>query len=170
MGSSETPDDPGIGAVDAGSRGTTAVSPKSPGRSDAHLKEAIMPIINVKISATRSAAMTKAVSELLLEHTSRILRKKPELTAITIDYVDPDDWIVGGRSLREQGKSSFYFDIKVVDETNTKTEKAQYIREVFAAFEKLLGSLHEESYVYIQDVRPTAYGFSGRTQEARFHE
>jgi 4-oxalocrotonate tautomerase len=132
---------------------------------------AIMPIINVKVSARRSAEMTTAISRLLLEHTSGILRKKPELTAITIDYVDPEDWIVGGRSLKEQGKSSFYFDIKVVDETNTKAEKAQYIKEVFAAFEKLLGSLHEESYIYIQDVRATAYGFGGRTQEDRFqHE
>ena len=130
-----------------------------------------MPIINVKVSGQKSAAMTTAISRLLLEHTSRILRKKPELTAITIDYVEPEDWIVGGKSLKEQGKSSFYFDIKVVDETNTKTEKAQYIREVFAAFEKLLGSLHEESYIYIQDVRPTTYGFGGRTQEERYqHE
>jgi 4-oxalocrotonate tautomerase len=130
-----------------------------------------MPILNVKVSGKKSASMTTAISRLLLEHTSRILRKKPELTAITFDYVDPNDWIVGGKTLSEQGKNSFYFDIKVVDETNTKTEKAQYIREVFAAFEELLGNLHEESYIYIQDVRPTTYGFGGRTQEDRFqHE
>lgn len=128
-----------------------------------------MPILNVKVSATRSPALTEAISELLLEHTTRILHKKRELTAIAIDYVDPEDWIVGGQSLSSQGKSSFYFDIKVVDETNTKAEKAQYIDEVFAAFGQLLGDLHPESYVYIQDVRSTAYGFGGKTQEFRFH-
>jgi hypothetical protein len=47
----------------------------------------------------------------------------------------------------------------VVDETNTKAEKARYITEAFAAFEGLLGALHPESYVYVQDVRATAYGF-----------
>jgi phenylpyruvate tautomerase PptA (4-oxalocrotonate tautomerase family) len=78
---------------------------------------------------------------------------------------DPNDWIVGGRSLAEQGLSSFYFDIKVVDETNTKAEKAQYITAVFDAFRKILGNLHEESYIYVQYVRPTAYGFGGKTQE-----
>ncbi len=57
----------------------------------------------------------------------------------------------------------------MVDETNTKQEKAQYIAEAFAAFEQLLGPLHEESYIYIQDVRPTAYGFGGKTQEFRYH-
>jgi 4-oxalocrotonate tautomerase len=127
-----------------------------------------MPIINVKVSAQKSAQMTAEISELLLERTTRILRKRRDLTAITIEYVDPSDWIVGGQSLEAQGKSSFYFDIKVVDETNTKAEKAQYISEVFDAFERLLGNLHQESYVYVQDVRPTAYGFGGKTQEYRF--
>ena len=128
-----------------------------------------MPILSVKIGATKSPALTKAISEMLLEHTTRILHKKRELTAIAIDYIHPDDWIVGGQSLSAHGKTSFYFDIKVVDETNTKAEKAQYINEVFAAFRSLLGELHPESYIYIQDVRPTAFGFGGKTQEFRFH-
>jgi len=129
-----------------------------------------MPILNVKVGSKKSAALTKAISEMLLEATTRILRKKRDLTAIAIDYIDPEDWIVGGRSLSEQGKSSFYFDIKIVDETNTKAEKAQYIREVFGAFEKLLGDVHAESYIYVQDVRPTAYGYGGKTQEFRYHQ
>jgi 4-oxalocrotonate tautomerase len=55
------------------------------------------------------------------------------VTAIAIDYIDPEDWIVGGKPLSEQNKSSVYFDIKITDETNTKSEKARYIREAFAA-------------------------------------
>jgi 4-oxalocrotonate tautomerase len=129
-----------------------------------------MPILNVKVSASRSPALTTAITEMLLERTTRILGKKRDLTAIVIDYVHPDDWIVGGQSLSAQGKNSFYFDIKVVDETNTKSEKAQYIEEVFAGFRTLLGELHPESYIYIQDVRPTAYGFGGKTQEFRFQQ
>ncbi|MEA3181555.1 MAG: 4-oxalocrotonate tautomerase [Gammaproteobacteria bacterium] len=128
-----------------------------------------MPILNVKVSAARSAQMSKEIAGILLELTTRILGKKPDVTAIAIDYVDPDDWIVGGRSLREQGKSSFYFDIKITDETNTKAQKAEYIAEVFAAFERLLGNLHEESYIYVQDVRAGSYGYGGKTQEYRYH-
>jgi 4-oxalocrotonate tautomerase len=128
-----------------------------------------MPILNVKVSAARSPAMSKRISDMLLEMTTRILHKKRDLTAVAIDYVDPEDWIVGGESLAAQGKASFYFDIKVVDETNTKAEKAQYIKEVFDGFGKLLGNLHPESYVYVQDVRPTAYGFGGKSQEFRYH-
>ncbi len=128
-----------------------------------------MPILNVKVSAKKSAKMTKAISDILLELTGRILHKKREVTSIAIDYVDPDDWVVAGSSLTEQGKSSIYFDIKITDETNTKAEKAQYIREAFDAFSQLLGNLHEESYIYVEDVRATAYGYGGLTQEYRFH-
>jgi 4-oxalocrotonate tautomerase len=126
-----------------------------------------MPILNVKVSAEKSPGMTRSISGILLELTTRILRKKPEVTAIAIDYIDPADWIVAGKSLSEQGKNSFYFDIKITDETNSKAEKAQYIREAYDAFAKLLGNLHEESYIYVQDVRGTAYGFGGKTQEYR---
>jgi len=128
-----------------------------------------MPILNVKVSAKKSPELTRAISETLLELTTRILHKKREITAIAIDYIDPADWIVGGKSLAEHGMSSFYFDIKVVDETNTKAEKAQYIQETFDAFSKLLGPLHQESYIYVQDVRATAYGYGGKTQEYRYH-
>jgi 4-oxalocrotonate tautomerase len=58
-----------------------------------------MPILNVKVSAKKSTELTKAISSTLLELTSRILHKKPEVTSIAIDYVDPDDWIVAGQSL-----------------------------------------------------------------------
>ncbi len=128
-----------------------------------------MPILNVKISGQRSDETTKAVAELLLDLTSRILGKDPKVTAIAIDYADPRDWIVGGATLASQNKSSVYFDIKITDETNTKDEKARYVAEAFEGFAKLLGNLHEESYIYVQDVRAAAYGYGGRTQEWRYH-
>lgn len=127
-----------------------------------------MPILNVKVSATRSDELTAAISAMLIEKTQTILGKDPAVTAIAIDYVDPRDWIAGGRTLAAQGKSSIYFDIKITDETNTKDEKAAYIAATFEGFERILGNLHEESYIYVQDVRAAAYGYGGRTQEWRY--
>jgi 4-oxalocrotonate tautomerase len=127
-----------------------------------------MPILNVKVSGTKSPELTAKIAGLLIELTTRILRKDPQVTSIAIDYVDPDNWIVGGKTLSEQRKSSFYFDIKITDETNTKDEKARYIREAFDGFAKILGNLHEESYIYVQDVRAASYGFAGLTQEYRY--
>jgi 4-oxalocrotonate tautomerase len=127
-----------------------------------------MPILNVKVSAPKSSRMTRDIAELLLELTTRILGKKREVTAIAIDYIDPEDWIVGGISLKDRGRNSFYFDIKITDETNTKDEKARYIREAFAGLAAILGDLHEESYIHIEDVRAASYGYGGTTQEYRY--
>jgi len=129
-----------------------------------------MPILNVKVSGKKSIETSKKINELLLDLTHRILGKKKEVTAIAIDYVEHDQWFVGGNLLSEQGMNSFYFNIKITDETNTKEEKAQYIKEAFAGFEQILENLHEESYIYVQDVRATSYGYGGKTQEYRYHQ
>lgn len=128
-----------------------------------------MPILNVKVSATRSPELGTQINEFLLDITSRILGKKRDVTAITIDYADPQDWFIAGVPLARTGKRSFYLEIKITDETNTKDEKARYVAEAFSGFERILGDLDEESYVYVQDVRAAAYGYGGRTQEFRYH-
>ena len=128
-----------------------------------------MPILNVKVSGQKNIETNKAINELLLDLTHRILGKKKEVTAIAIEYIEPDCWFVGGKLLSEQLKNSFYFDIKITDETNTKDAKAQYIEEAFEGFERILGNLHEESYIYVQDVRAASYGYGGKTQEYRYH-
>jgi 4-oxalocrotonate tautomerase len=128
-----------------------------------------MPILNVKVSAKKSPELIQKITTLLLDLTTGILHKKPEVTAIVIDFVEHDCWIVGGKPLSVQGKNSFYFDIKITDETNTKDEKASYIKAAFEGFAGLLGNLHEESYIHVEDVRATSYGFGGFTQEYRYH-
>jgi 4-oxalocrotonate tautomerase len=126
-----------------------------------------MPILTVKISAIKTTALIKEINNLLLETTTTILKKKRALTAITLEFIPQDCWSIGGMLLSETHKNSFTMEIKITDETNTKEEKAHYIKAVYAGFEALLGSLHEESYIYVQDVRATAYGYGGKTQEYR---
>lgn len=128
-----------------------------------------MPILTVKIAAQRSDRLTDDIAAMLAEHTSTILGKKPEVTAIAIAYVDPRDWIIAGRSLQGHGKSSFALEIKVTDETNTKDEKKRYIEAFFDGFARILGDIHEESYIHVHDVRAASYGYGGKTQEFRYH-
>ena len=128
-----------------------------------------MPILNVKISGVASAERSQQIAQMLSRHTQEILNKKPALISIAISYIDPVHWIVGGETLAGQKKSSVYLDIKITDETNTKSEKAEYIKAVFNSFEDLLGDLHHESYIYVEDVRASAYGYGGLTQEYRYH-
>jgi 4-oxalocrotonate tautomerase len=127
-----------------------------------------MPILSLKVSAQPSCELVTAASRSLLDLTERILHKNRALMAIAIDFVPPEHWVVGGTTLAEQGKRSVFLDIKIVDGTNTKDEKAAYVAAVFEEFGRLLGDLHDESYIHVHDVRADAYGYGGRTQEHRY--
>ncbi|QCK84403.1 4-oxalocrotonate tautomerase [Phreatobacter aquaticus] len=128
-----------------------------------------MPIIQITYSTPApSVDLPARIAKDIVAITTRVLRKKPELTAVTIAQRDAAHWFVGGPSLAEQGLASFFLDIKVVDGTNTKDEKAAYVATIFDAFGQLLGPVHPESYVYIHDVKAEAYGFGGLTQEHRY--
>lgn len=127
-----------------------------------------MPILDVKFSSPIDRDLRPAIAASLSAITARVLRKNPELTAVVVDQLDPKGWFVGGRSLAEQYKASFFLDIRVVDGTNLKDEKASYLREIFAAMESILGPLNPESYVHVHDVRADSYGYGGLTQELRY--
>ena len=128
-----------------------------------------MPLITVTLSSPHpemppKAAVAAEVSRL----SSTILRKDPKVTAIIVTTVPPEDWFCGGRSLADARLASVWLDIHITDGTNTKDEKAAFIAETYAAFGRLLGPLHEESYVHVHDVRDDAYGFGGLTQGRRY--
>jgi 4-oxalocrotonate tautomerase len=128
-----------------------------------------MPIITVKVaSQKKEAGIEERIASFVVDASTTTLRKKRELTAVTVEEVDTHHWFAGGPSLAEQHKSSFWLDIKTVDGTNTKEEKAAFVAEIFRGMGELLGSLHDESYVYVDEVRADAYGFGGKTQEYRY--
>ena len=128
-----------------------------------------MPLITVTYSSSRQTPSLKAdIAAAVSELTAQILRKDPKVTAIILKSVDAADWFAGGRSLAEQGRASFWLDVHVTDGTNTKDEKADYIAAMFTRMGELLGPLHQESYLHVDEVRGDAYGFGGLTQERRY--
>ena len=127
-----------------------------------------MPIINVNVTGKPDAALSARIAREVTEITATQLGKDPTITAVAISYIDPQHWFAGGRSLAEHGTNTFWLDIKVVDGTNTKLELEAYLKEIFDAFGRLLGSVHEESYAFVHEVPAAAYGYGGRTQEFRF--
>lgn len=84
-----------------------------------------MPILNLKVAAEPSPALAARLAAGLVDITSAVLGKRPDITAVAVDFVRPEHWIVGGRSLADHGASSFWLDIKVVEGTNTKDEKGE---------------------------------------------
>ncbi len=128
-----------------------------------------MPLITVTYSSSRQTASLKAdIAAAVTELTASILRKDPKVTAVIVKSVDAADWFAGGASLAEQQLASFWLDVHVSEGTNTKDEKADYLAAMFERMGELLGPLHHESYVHVDEVRGDAYGFGGLTQERRY--
>jgi 4-oxalocrotonate tautomerase len=134
-----------------------------------HRRRTTMPLITVTYSSSRQTpSLTAEIAAAVTDLTAGILHKDPKVTAIIIKSVEATDWFAGGKSLAEQQRASFWLDIHVTEGTNTKDEKAAYIAAVFRRMSELLGPLHQESYLHVDEVRGDAYGFGGLTQERRY--
>ena len=128
-----------------------------------------MPLITVSYSTSRQSPSLKAdIAGVVSELTVKILHKDPEVTAIIVKSVDANDWFAGGKSLAEQQLASYWIDIHVSEGTNTKDEKAAYLAAMFKRMAEILGPLHHETYLHVDEVRGDAYGFGGLTQERRY--
>jgi 4-oxalocrotonate tautomerase len=128
-----------------------------------------MPLITVTYSTARTTPQLKSeIAAAVSELTARILHKDPKVTAVITRAVDPADWFAGGKSLADQKLASYWIDTHVSEGTNTKDEKAAYLAAMFARMGELLGPLHEESYLHVDEVRGDAYGFGGLSQERRY--
>jgi 4-oxalocrotonate tautomerase len=127
-----------------------------------------MPIINLKVSKNFTSQELHSVVSEITNLTAKHLKKKPEVTAITVLPIEKTNWFINSNSLENLNQDSFYLDIKVTDGTNSKDEKSDYIKAIFTYMRTILENIHSESYVYVEEVKADAYGFGGFTQEYRY--
>ena len=127
-----------------------------------------MPYLHTRIAGRESPETTKQVADVLTSLTATVLHKKPELTSVAVEYIDGSRWFVASGPISAQAVTTFYLEIHVTEGTNTKNEKAQYVKEAFASMQSILGKLHPASYIIIKDVRADSWGYEGATQEYRY--
>lgn len=129
-----------------------------------------MPHIVIHLSGTPDPQLTRNVVDRVMALTQSVLGKQPPVMAIAVQYIAADAWFIGGKTLADLHRTAFHLDISITDETNTKAEKARYLREIHAAMAALRPDLHEVSYVHLIDARAAAYGYGGLTQEYRHQQ
>ncbi len=128
-----------------------------------------MPMISIQYaSSRRQTELPKAIAQAAQRLSSDILHKDPNVTAVVVEEIDPAKWFIADKSLAAHGLASFWLDIRIVDGTNTREEKAAFVAAAFATMNELIGPLHAESYVHVDDVRGDAYGYGGLTQNERY--
>ena len=74
--------------------------------------------------------------------------KTPTVTAVVVEEIDPAKWFISDRSLMQHRLASFWIDVRVVESTNTREQKATFLAAAFARMGELLGPLHPESYAH----------------------
>lgn len=127
-----------------------------------------MPYLDLKLGHEIQPAEAAAIAEELTGLSTRLLGKKREVTAVTVDWLPADRWFISGRSLADSGLRSFFLRTEITAGTNTKDQKAAFVAAVFEALEQRFAPLAPASYVVIQEVAADAWGFGGRTQEHRY--
>ena len=131
-----------------------------------------MPMITVQYATpkatTANSGLTPAIAAAVSKLTSEVLKKDPNVTAINVEEGNPATWFIAGKTLVQHGAAAFWVDVRVTDGTNTREEKAAFVAAMFAAMQDLLGPLHNECYVYVDEVRGDAYGYGGLTQNERY--
>jgi 4-oxalocrotonate tautomerase len=131
--------------------------------------ETTVPMITIQYSSPpRTAANADAIAQAVTTLSAEILHKDPAVTAVAVEQIDPGRWFIGGKSLARHDLAGFWLDIRLTDGTNTRDEKAAFIAAVFDRMNELIGPLHAESYVHVNEVRGDAYGYGGLTQNERY--
>lgn len=129
-----------------------------------------MPHIVIHLSGQPDPVLARQATHALTELTHRHLGKVKAVMATTVQFIATDSWFIGQQNLADLDQNAYYVDISVTDETNTKAEKARFLKEVHAFMSQLLPRLHEVSYCHVIDARAAAYGYGGHTQEWRHQQ
>jgi 4-oxalocrotonate tautomerase len=130
-----------------------------------------MPMISVRyVSAAPRDNLQPRIAELAARLAAEKLGKDPAVTAVLAEPADPAAWFIAGARPTDKGLSAFWLDIKVTAGTNTKAETAAFVQAMFSGMAALIGPLHEECYVLVHAADGDAYGYGGRTQNARWAE
>jgi 4-oxalocrotonate tautomerase len=126
-----------------------------------------MPFIHVQFAAAQGVAVDHAaIARTLTGLAAGVLHKKAELTAVRVEPVEPATWFIGNEPIG-QARSTLQAQIQITRGTNTPDEKARFIAAVFDEIGALVGALHPTSYVVVEELDANAWGYGGRTQEAR---
>src|SRR5688572_29190126 len=120
-----------------------------------------MPFVSARLCATPSASLTARTVLALTDLTEKVLGKERERTTVVVEYVPESQWGRGG-AIPARG---FYVEVKITSSTNSRDDKARYVREVNRALQSLLGGI--AGYVAVDEITPDSWGYGGETQELR---
>lgn len=130
--------------------------------------ESHMPYIEVKIAKKRiTKPEVRILSSGITEVMSGILNKKRSLVAVSIETIDPEKWFVAEMEVLEHELTTAFVSARITEGTNTVKEKEEAIKAIDQLLSQVLGTMTEASYIVLESLPATDWGYSGKTQEDR---
>ncbi len=128
-----------------------------------------MPMINVQYATPKARRdLVPAIAAAVGKLTNAVLGKDPGVIAISVEEETPANWFIAGKSL-EQHQLAAFGSMCASPTAPMSAGKAAFVAAMFEEMKKLLGPLHNECYVHVDDVRGDAYGYGGLTQNERYY-
>lgn len=125
-----------------------------------------MPVLQLRVSPQLPAERLAVLVGRLTHLSTDLLGKRREVTAVIVDEVWKGRWYIGGRPPQH---ATAMLEIRVTAGTNTVEEKEGFVAAAFDELQRQLGTLEEASYVVVQEVAATDWGYGGMTQAQRRH-
>lgn len=123
-----------------------------------------MPTLQLKLSPPQPAERLQVLARRLTDLSTHVLGKRHEVTAVIVEELWPGRWFIGGRN---PGQATALLEIRVTKGTNTAEEKQAFVQAAYEELWQQLGPLAEASYVIVQEVPATDWGYGGLTQAQR---
>ncbi len=130
-----------------------------------------MPFVNVKlvknqVSTEQRRQLIEGVTDLIVD----IMGRNRNTTVITVDYLDENQWAIGGETLdqiQSEKKIVSFVNIKVSKGTTNSDEMEKMIKATKNLAYKVLGNCEEANYFIIDELNPDAWGYDGMSMTER---
>lgn len=123
----------------------------------------------IRISVAGNAPSVDQVIQLQRKTTqlmADILRKRPDVTVITVESSGGAQWAVGGKQLAEDQRL-VQMEAFITAGTNSREEKSDFISAAHQMLTAVLNAPISPLYVVIIEVDGADWGYDGKTQAAR---
>lgn len=127
-----------------------------------------MPYLRVRIAGPQKKVTSSQVATMLTNLAVNKLGKSAGVAAVDVHFSDPKDWFIGDKTIAGQNETAFFVEIKITTGTNSRGDKAAFVKAVFDGMSQLFTNVAKTSYVVLQDVASDSWGYGGKTQEYRY--
>lgn len=126
-----------------------------------------MPYLRVRIATADQHVSAQQIASMLTDLAVTKLGKNAGVAAVDVQFQDPKQWFIGGHALKPD-QSSFFIEIKITSSTNSRDDKAAFVKAAYQQMAALLPNVQPTSYIVLQDVASDSWGYGGLTQEFRY--